>query len=228
MKRIPVAVATFAGASAIMLSTVASPAFAATTTPIPTETLTNHVTVSEFIHAGVTAKFAHLTPGGSYQLVFAEPGEGGPVGGTLTADSSGHLTAKYVATDPGKKYRADLVGDRYELSLWSGGTTVVSETFAVRLGSEVRFDRAHRSGHELTLRATAKHWVAGTEKFAAWRSATVRFQEKVKGAWHTVKSARTNAEGVAAVTVKTGRHLWRAVVSGTTTVWTTRTGTHKA
>jgi hypothetical protein len=107
-----------------------------------------------------------------------------------------------------------------------------SNTALAKYDHSLRWGTPHRSGGYVTLREYASRFSYsgdyGSGGYVAWRGATVLFQERTYGQWHTVKTVTANSSGVASATIHASRHYWRALVLGTSTIWGGKSGIHWA
>lgn len=120
-------------------------------------------------------------------------------------------------------------------SVWAGYTSLQapnSNTLLAKYAHALRWGTPHRSGGYVTLREYAQRFSYsgdyGFGGYVSWGGATVLFQERTYGQWHTVRTVRANSSGVASTTIYAGRHYWRALVLGTSTIWGGQSGIHWA
>jgi hypothetical protein len=188
----------------------------------PKEALADQISIKKFKKSGITVVFSGLTKGDSYQPYFSTSAEGDTIGGAKKASSTGVIT---VVWKPGKTF---AVPAQFNVGLAGNDTNLnIRDSFKVRYGTELSWSSAsHRDGKSVTLTATVKH--DNTKgKATVWSKAVVKFQEKVGSKWKTVKTDKSNSDGVASVTVKAGKHSWRAIVAVTKKYAADATGSHK-
>jgi hypothetical protein len=174
---------------------------------------------------GVHAVYSGLTPGATYQPYYSSGRSGGELGVLRTATATGTIDFLYHFDSSEKAFTE--VGARYAVGLLGLETKLrLTKQIAVKYDSDIRWQPAERDGKKVTLSAVVeKTGASGTEK--AWKRAAVRFQKKVGSSWVTVKSDRTNADGLAIVTISSTVRVWRAVVDATSTVFGTPTKSHR-
>lgn len=100
-----------------------------------------------------------------------------------------------------------------------------SGPMVAKYGSKLSWVSAVRSGGTVTLAARAARYspFASFGGYVTWRKAAVLVQKKVGTTWHTVKTVRTNAKGVASARVTGAKRAWRLVTADTSSVWGTAT-----
>jgi hypothetical protein len=211
-------------AGALTLSLAAGPAMAATPKPAIVITPTQ-LTIQQYSTSGLTAKLTGFTPGDSVDVGWGG-GERGDMIGEYTINTSGAATVRFQPRDQAG------VGDytftaRYGATAADGSRSFVRVPYSVKLGSNVTWRPATRTGDTVKLSAKATRWSESGKKQVAWKNVVVKFQEKVKGTWKTVAKDRTNAKGVATVKLEKGKHTWRALLSDTPLVWGDTTAAHK-
>jgi hypothetical protein len=106
-----------------------------------------------------------------------------------------------------------------------------SDFMTAKFASKIGGWSAHRHGSRVTLSAkvtryTYTNGAYGTPGWGGWKAASVKFQYKSGGKWHTARTVHASKRGVATATTKRGRHVWRAVVAATGTTWGVATGNH--
>lgn len=182
------------------------------------------ISPAELAKHGVTAVATGLTPGVRYQPFWSSTQMGDTIKGPRKADGKGTLTFTWK---PGKT-RAS------EPTTWTIGVggvetdmTNVTQTLVVKYGSDLTWGGATRHGSTVTLRASLDR-EGRSGKDAAWKKVPVAFQKQVGDVWVTVRTKRTNGNGVAKVTVKAeAGTVWRVVVDGTSTVAGSKTKGHR-
>lgn len=152
-----------------------------------------------------------------------------PASSTSTATDTTTTTKTTSATgDTVTTVRATIVNAGAAPSDPGTVTRSVNVTYTVRPSDgKVAWGTPHRDGAKVALKATATRWSPTAKKYVPWRSATVKFQERIAGVWKTKATVTTNPEGVAAKTVSAGVHTWRALVPSSKSIWGAATASHK-
>jgi hypothetical protein len=246
-----------AGATATALSLVAAPAFAApqmistagasvsTTAAAPIVSITPaHISAHKYATTGITAHLRGFPAKTvvTFGLAAGQSGGGIAEDKVFTTTSAGTLNFHYkpgssagIGTYTFTAFYTPAASTTTTTS--TTGTTdpapttesvPVRSTYVVKPSdAKVAWGAAHRSGTAIALKATVTRWSATAKKYVPWHSATVKFQERIAGAWKTKTTVTTDSKGVAAKTVSAKVHTWRALVVTTKTTWGISTKAHK-
>lgn len=114
----------------------------------------------------------------------------------------------------------DDVGDTAPLAATDSGW------LTAKYASRITWRTTTRAHGVTSLKATVKRYSPSNVGFVPWKGATVTFQAKKGAEWVTTRTVRTDSKGVASARISTGKHIWRAVSSDSSTIWGAATGVH--
>jgi hypothetical protein len=230
------------GPTSTSASVETTPAPADDVTPAPTATPTEAAKPAEKGHPkqvfadttieprvitkhGVHVVYTGLTAHARYQPFYSTGESGGPLGHVRKADAKGRLVVNYHFTKQEKALVA--LGATYSFGLTGVDTQLqLTKTIEVKYDSDLVWHAPVRHGKTVTLSASVDK-AGATGKDKAWKKVVVLFQKQDGADWVTVEKDRTDAKGLAKVTVKSGTAVWRAVVDSTRTVSGSTSKGHK-